>query len=477
MNRTLSFYTIFYVGSLVFMRGSGIIAKILLARSITPFEYGLITLIVLSLPGIFQLITNFCFFDILGHATEGKKYFSFSMLYGVLSTGLIAVALVLGSGTFLSFLNIPTDQGNILIAVLLLVLISVTLGGVIMGVLRGQKSHSLAASVSVAPSLLRLLFIIGAVYLFGIADFDTILWIFALPPLIVLLGILAWKWRTIAASFQSVVVPGKEIFLFGFSAFIVNAWVTLSQHINRIVISHDLGVVWQGYFDVSLTLAALITFFTSALYLVSIPESTGKTDRSALFTQEGGLGDVGRILLAMTLFFVIVIYFYAYPLIDLLFSSDYAPAGDYLFIITAGYALLFIQQYVAYASLSLSSDTPVTFLLISIASIIAFPFFSHGMILAFGFGGAYTASVLVIVVYTACTIYSVPDITPLRALLARIDRLAFACIGAIAVIAVSGLPLLPGTALGGAVFLLLVVGLGYLHPANLLHAAGRRKAE
>ncbi|MBN1194607.1 MAG: hypothetical protein JXA08_04585 [Methanomicrobiaceae archaeon] len=47
MNRTLSFYTIFYVGSLVFMRGSGILATMLLARSITPFEYGLITLIVL----------------------------------------------------------------------------------------------------------------------------------------------------------------------------------------------------------------------------------------------------------------------------------------------------------------------------------------------------------------------------------------------------------------------------------------------
>ncbi|KQC03729.1 MAG: hypothetical protein APR53_04645 [Methanoculleus sp. SDB] len=477
MNRTISFYTIFYVGSLVFMRGSGILAKILLARSITPFEYGLITLIVLSIPGALQIVTNFCFFDILGHTAEGRKYFSFSLLYGVLSTALIAMLLILGSNTFLAFLNIPSGQGNLLIAVLLVVLFSVTLGGFIMGLLRGRKSHSMAASVSVAPSVLRLLFIICAVYLFGIADFNTILWIFALPPLIVLLGIFTLKWRVIVASFRSVAVPRKEIFLFGFTAFIINAWMTLSQHLNRIVISHDLGVVWQGYFDVSLTLAAIITFFTSALYLVSIPESTGNNDRSALFTSEGGLGDVGRILLSMTLFFVIVIYFYAYPLIDLLFSSDYAPAGDYLFIITAGYALLFVQQYVAYTSLSLSSDTPVTFLLISMASIIAFPFFSHAMILAFGFGGAYAASALVILIYTACTVFCMHDRTPLRILTARFDRLVLACIGAFTIMMVADLPLFPGTAVGGAVFLVLVVGLGYLNPTGLLYAAGKRKAE
>ncbi|MBN1194608.1 MAG: hypothetical protein JXA08_04590 [Methanomicrobiaceae archaeon] len=399
------------------------------------------------------------------------------MLYGVLSTAAIAVLLVLGSDAILGFLNIPADQRGLLVAVLLVVLLSVTLAAIIMGMFRGQKNHSLAASVSVAPSVLRLFFIIGAVYLFGITDFHFILWIFALPPLFVLLGTLIWKWGSIAASLRSVVIPGKEIFLFGFSAFIINSWMTLSQHVNRIVISHDLGIVWQGYFDVSLTVAAIITFFTSALYFVSIPESTGIQDRSALFTREGGLGDVGRILLAMTLFFLIVIYFYGQPLIYLLFSADYAPAGDYLFIISAGYALLFVQQYLAYSSISLSSDTPVTFLLISTVSIITFPFISHGMILLFGFGGAYMASAVAIAVYTAFTIYSMHDRTPLRALIARIDRLVLACIGAIAVIAVFGLPLLSGTVLGGGVFSLLVVGLRYLDSENLLYAVGWRKSD
>ncbi len=61
MDRNLSFYALFYVGSLVLMRLCGIITKIILARAITPFEYGIIMLIVITLPAIFQLGTNFCF--------------------------------------------------------------------------------------------------------------------------------------------------------------------------------------------------------------------------------------------------------------------------------------------------------------------------------------------------------------------------------------------------------------------------------
>jgi hypothetical protein len=77
--------------SLVLMRVCGILAKILLARSITPFEYGLITLVVLALPGAMQLVTQFCFFDILGHATEGRKYFGFSLIYATVSTVILAI--------------------------------------------------------------------------------------------------------------------------------------------------------------------------------------------------------------------------------------------------------------------------------------------------------------------------------------------------------------------------------------------------
>ena len=81
MEKKLSYYTFYYFMSLVLMRGGGILAKILLARSITPYEYGLITLFVIALPGMFQNITTFCFYDVLGHATEGKKYLGFALKY------------------------------------------------------------------------------------------------------------------------------------------------------------------------------------------------------------------------------------------------------------------------------------------------------------------------------------------------------------------------------------------------------------
>lgn len=89
------------------MRGSGVFAKILLARSITPLEYGLITLFVISIPGLLQDVTNFCFFDIMGHASEGKRYFGFSFLYGIISTAILAALFLIFHGSIFSFLNIP----------------------------------------------------------------------------------------------------------------------------------------------------------------------------------------------------------------------------------------------------------------------------------------------------------------------------------------------------------------------------------
>ena len=111
MQKNLSFYTFFYLFSLDVDEGSGIIAKILLARSITPYEYGLITLFVIALPGTFQIITNFCFFDILGHATEGKKYFGFSLIYGTVTTFIIALFFSCFTRQSFSFLIYPPIPG------------------------------------------------------------------------------------------------------------------------------------------------------------------------------------------------------------------------------------------------------------------------------------------------------------------------------------------------------------------------------
>jgi len=477
MERNLSFYTLFYVGSLVLMRFCGIITKIILARALTPFEYGIIVLLVISLPAIFQLVTNFCFFDILGHAGEGRRYFGFSLVYGMLGTAAVGLVLLAFPVQICSFLNIPADMWPFFFSILLIVLLSVTLSVDIMGLLRGKKNHSFAAAISTAPGLLRLILIFFAVLVLGINDFDILFVIFAIPPLIVLLAVLFWKAKTIIGSIQSIQVPSRKILVFGFSIYIIGIWITLCQNLSKIVISHDLGIEYQAFFDVSLTLAAVITFFSSALYLISVPESTGATDKSLLLNRRGGLGDIGRLLFAMTLFCVLILIFYAKELIILLFSADYAPAGDYILLIAIGYVFIFIQQFIAYVNVSFYEKSTKPFVLITIISLLVFPFFSHLLIGYFGFLGAYLAFIIVLVLYCIATIYVSQDIEPLRVLFHRVSFLIISSAAVFLMLFFGDLSLFPGIVMSSLLFGGMIFATGYLDISIVRDLIGKTKKE
>jgi O-antigen/teichoic acid export membrane protein len=475
MQKNLSFYTFFYLGSLIFMRMCGILAKILLARSITPYEYGIITLLIIALPGTLQIITNFCFFDVLGHSTEGKKYVSFSLLYGTITSLIIVSVFLLFHEAIFQFLNIPLQSWVLWISVLCIVLLSVTLAGVITGILRGERSHSLAASFSSAPSILRLAFIIISVYIFGITNFELILLIFALPPLVALIPVIVYKREAIYESFHSILIPDREILLFGFSFFILNAWVSLSQNINSVVISHDLGIVWQGYFDVSMSLVAVISFFSGAIYLISAPETTANSNRSEILHKRGGFADIGRLLFSMCLLCVLIIYFYSHQLVGVLFTSNYSPAGDYLIIVAIGYTVLFVQQYCAYLSISSEKEGISRLTILTIASIVAFPVFTHIMIQKFQFIGAYLAMTGLIIIYTIITLLIIKDNTPLKLLFAKFDRLVLSVAGTFFILYFFHFPLLTGLIVSSISFLIIIILSGYVDKRIVIDLLSTRK--
>jgi O-antigen/teichoic acid export membrane protein len=257
--------------------------------------------------------------------------------------------------------------------------------------------------------------------------------------------------------------------VFGFSFFILNVWLSLSQHINSIIISHDLGVIWQGYYDVSLSMVAVITFFSSAIYLISVPETTVKSNRSDMLSKRGGFGDIGKILLSMCLLCVIILYFYSHQLTTLLFTKDYSIAGDYLIILAIGYTVLFIQQYIAFLNISAESETGLSRLsLMTIASIVIFPFSTHFMILYFGFMGVYLATTIFIICYTLVTIVLIKDRMPLLILLTKIDRLILAVAGTFLIINVLQLSFIPGIIISLVLFTVLIFSLGYVDKDFLL---------
>lgn len=444
------------------MRGGGIVAKILLARSITPYEYGLITLFVIVLPGMLQNLTTLCFYDILGHATEGKKYLGFSLQYGTVATAFIAILFFVFHTIIFTFLNIPMNYWGLLSIILFVVLLSVTVTGIIIGYLRGVRDYSMSATVSAAPNVLRVVFVFFAIYLFGISGFFLISIIFILPFLFILIPVVIFKFRIISESLKTISIPSREIFTFGLAFFLLNIWVGLSQQINSVVISHDLGVLWQGYFDVSLSIITIITFFSSALYLISAPETTFKNNLSDQLYRIGGLGDIGRILFSLSLLGVIIICFYSHQLVSLLFASNYVNAADYLYILAIGYSVLFIQQYISYLNISSDRSGISRLMMITGAGILIFPLFTHIMIGYFQFLGAYLASTIFIFVYTLMTILLIKDRAPLLHLLKKIDRLLISILGTCLIIYFMQFSLIPGMITAGVVFIFFIIMSGYI---------------
>ena len=473
MGRNLSFYALFYVGSLIILRFCGVISKIILARAITPFEYGIIMLVVIALPAIFQLVTNFCFFDVLGHAGEGRKYFGFSLIYGIITTCMVGFILFLFPVQICEFLNIPIEMWPFLFLILIVVLLSATLSVDIMGLLWGKKNHSLTAAITTAPGVLRLGLIILIVSVLGISNFQLIAISYALPPFLILLGVFIIKGKTIIHAIRSFHIPSREILIFGFSVFIIGMWISLCQNLSKIVITHDLGIEFQAFFDVSLTLAQIITFFSSALFMISIPESTGTDDKSSLLNRSGGLGEIGRLLFAMTMFCVLLLYFYAKDLIELLFSVDYAPAGDYVFIIAIGYVFIFIQQFIAYVNVSFHEKSTKSFVFITLISILVFPLISHVMIINFGFLGAYLAFIVMLVLYCITTIYVSQDTEPLRVLFRRGIYLIISFVIAFVVLFIGNFAIIPGIILSSVLYGGLIFITGYLNVSQIWELIGR----
>jgi len=225
--------------------------------------------------------------------------------------------------------------------------------------------------------------------------FYAIIILFALPPFLTLIPVIIIKFRDLSLSVKSVELPNSQIMNFGLSFFILNLWMGVTQQINSIILSHELGIIWQGYFDVSLSAVAVITFFSSAIYMISAPETTIKNNRSELLLKRGGFGDIGKILFSMCLLCVLITYFYSYQIITFLFTEKYAIASDYLIILAIGYAVLFVQQFCSYLSVSDEGKKGLSKLsLVTVASLVFFPFFTYFMIFYFGFLGAYLATTI-----------------------------------------------------------------------------------
>ncbi|HEY9245410.1 MAG TPA: hypothetical protein VIO11_01040 [Candidatus Methanoperedens sp.] len=460
---------------MILQRGAGSLTKIVLANAITPYEYGIITMVVISLPGMFQLATNLNFYYILSHAEEGKKYFGFTLLYSFVITLLLSVLLLLFSGNIFGYINLPLDKWELLYAAVIISLFPLSILVDFQGLLAGLRNYSLPGIIMTLPSVSRLGLMIYLIY-FKIISFEIIILFFSFSnaiPLVFLL--LSRRFRDYFSLARSINIPSKKIFAFGASLFIVSSFSTIGQYLIKVVVSHELGIIWQGYYDISLTLASLMMFALGTMSFVSIPEATN-SNKNGIY-EKGGLGDVARGLFSMSVFLLIVLIFYSKYITIKLFSEDYVMASEYVAILAVSYIFLFIQLFLANMDLSFAKNAK-DYLSLTLITLFLLPMFMFltGFLIEFfknngygnGFIGAYLSYTILIILYTSLTIYYARDLTPLKILLHRIDKLAVSFIITFLLLYYLDLPALPGIFISAVLFTALVFISGYLNKSLFL---------
>jgi O-antigen/teichoic acid export membrane protein len=469
MKKTLLFYSIFFFCFLILQRASGFIVKIILANAVSPYDYGLITMVALTIPGMLQLVTNFNFYQILSHSTEGKRYFGFSIVCGVILVIIVSALLFVFNKEFFAYLNIPTDNANFL---LVMIIISLFIQSIIMdfqGLFTGLRFYTRPAILMAIPTLIRLLAVVGLMIL-KIYSFEIIILIFTLSnavPFIYIIG--SKKYRKHIYSVRSIEVPSRTIFMFGLSVFFIGQFPTILQYFTRIAISHEFGMVWTGYYDMSLTIAGLVLFALGTVSFIAIPEATDSTNTSLY--RKGGLGDVTRAFFCFVILFTMIIFFYSDYIVTKLFSQDYLVAGQYLPIITVGFIFLFIQSFLASITLSTTKNTN-DFLPLIIGGVILLPvnyFLTDILIKGFrdigygnGFIGGYVSITLVFIIWTVITILFSQDRSPLNVLFEKSGKLMIAVVITSSLIFILHPAPFPGICISFVAYTSLILLSGYL---------------
>ncbi len=475
MRKTITFYSILYMLFLVLQKGAGFLTKIVMANSITPFEYGIITLVAITIPSLLGIVTNLNFYEMLSHSEHGRKYFGFTLIASLTLAVISSILLYIFSDRFFSYLNLPPDQSGLYLMVIIISMFSVAAVADFAGVFTGMKLYSAPGILMALPSISR--FAIVCILMWtGVTSVSIYILVFSLSNIIPLLYIAILEpSRSLMGMILPIQVPSLKMFGFGLSVFLATNFTIFTQLFVRIVVSHELGVEWQGLYDVSQTIVTVMLFAISTMAFITVPEATS-SDRRTLKEDEG-LGGLARGLFALLFFFAALLIFYSEFLVVTIFSADYAPAAEYVYILAIGNLFLFIQVFLSQVNLSWATRGReyALFTIIPLCLIPVIPFMTSFLISFFknagyenGFIGAYVASTLFLVVLAVSTMLGCKDFSPVSILLRRIDRLAITIAIPSILVYYFELPPLPEIFLFSSLCGILIFATGYLQKDLIL---------
>jgi O-antigen/teichoic acid export membrane protein len=322
---------------------------------------------------------------------------------------------------------------------------------------------------------MRLVFTV-IIVLLGITSLEILLVAFTISNVVPLVAIaLCPEYRAALSKTGPFTFPSKTIFLFGLSIFCISYFSMIGQYLIKLVISHELGIVWQGYYDVSLTIVGILLFSLGTMKFLTIPEATN-SDKNSIY-MKGGLADITRLLSAFTILLSLVLILYSRFIVVTIFSADFEIAADYLYILVIGEVFLFIQLMVSHINIA-QSEKKSDYLRLTVIPLCIFPLFFYltqyliayfsGAGVGNGFVGAYISYTVLMVLFTVITLYMSKDRGPVRSLLAGSERLAVSSVVPVAIISFFHPGPIPGIFMLMGTFIVSVFLSGYLNKDHVI---------
>jgi len=469
MKKNLTLYSIILIIFLIIQRGSGLFTKLILAKSITPYEYGLITLIAISLPALFQIAICLNFSHILSHSKEGREYFGFTILFSLIIGLIISIIMFFSQDFFFNYLNVPENHKLLFYSVIIISMFSMGVVVDFQSLLTGLRLYSIPGLVVAMPSVARLIFVL-IFFTINRFPFEIIITFFAISNALPLIYLFLSKKRKIYLSYiKSIKIPPRNMVAFGTALFIVGSYSTIGVALIKIVISHNLGIVWQAYFDVSMTLVSIVIFFIGTMNFLAVPEATN-SDKDSLH-HKSEFGEVSRLLFSFMIFLFIVMYFYSDFIAGIFFSEDYIIAADYCWILIIGYIFLYIQNYLVNLNISYTTNFRdyIWHIIIPLMLLPLFFYATQYMIILFsktgfgnGFIGAYITYTLLAITLTSCSILYSNDLKYLNTFKYKSNKLILSFTITFGVLFVLNPPALIGIPASFMIFIPLLFISGYL---------------
>jgi len=310
--------------------------QVLMGRILGPSGYGelstLISLLFISgaITGTFQTsVTRYvCAYNAQNNAYKIKNFFIKITIRFFLLSCIIFILLFLLLKPITSFLNMESSLPLIILGV---IIIEGSLASVITGAIQGMGRFKALGFNSILNTSLKLILGILFVYL-GFKSFGAVIGIMLATLIAYLVFFLSLR------DVLRLKIPGnvgssidiKNFYKSTIMILVSTILITLISYFDVVLVKHFFSAENTGYFSAASQIGRIILFFSGAIGIVIFPRFTEKFEKKERL--RGTFLKSFFILLATSIFFLVIYYFFPEIITKLMYGTIFKDASKLIFL-------------------------------------------------------------------------------------------------------------------------------------------------